>query len=286
MPLSIKHTLFNSTAHGLNGFLRLLPPMLRLKAAIELISQLDLVHTVKVRKTNVRIHCGSETIRQRAEKMPTREPDTLDWVETFKPDSVLYDVGSNIGVYSLYAALAARARVVAFDPLPFNFAGLCHNMVLNDVSDRIMPFCAAVSDRSGISTLHIPNFIYTPGGSGSTFDKPPEAYGLPYSFDIAQTVMGWSIDDFVERFDVPFPNHLKMDIDGVQDKVIRGARKTLRDSRVYSAMLELPPVTAIIQSVNDDMRAAGFRLHKIRPSAPGGTTEPLEGTTNHFYVKG
>ena len=159
-------------------------------------------------------------------------------------------------------------------------------MILNEVFNQIMPFCAAVSDTTSLSTLYIPRFIYTPGGSGSTFDKAPGAYGLDYDAEIAQTATGYSIDSFIETFDAPFPNHLKMDIDGVQDKVIKGAYQTLRDPRMKTAMLELHPVAEVIKSVSDDMIAAGFRLEKICPSAPGGPIDPMAAVTNHFYVRG
>lgn len=262
-----------------------MPRDLYLKAAVRIVSDFDLVYEVKTECGPILIHCDSETVRSRAEHMLTREPDTLAWVDSFAPDDVLYDVGSNIGVFSLYAAVARRARVVAFDPLPFNYAGLCRNIALNKVDDRVMPFCLAVTDQMVVSTLYVPQQAFTPGGSASTFGDEPRTFGIALDTAVTHTAIGIAIDDFIDQFDVPFPNHIKMDIDGIQDKVIKGARETLRDPRLKTAMLELPPDRSMIASIHAEMRAADLSHTKTCPTAPGGGTDTARVDTNHFFAR-
>src|SRR4051812_16333710 len=66
-----------------------------------------------------------------------KEPWTVRWIEEYlKPGQVLYDVGANVGAYTLVAAIAVpEARVLAFEPAPANFAALSGNLELNDVTD-------------------------------------------------------------------------------------------------------------------------------------------------------
>lgn len=62
-------------------------------------------------------------------------------------ENVIVDVGANIGAFSIYAASrAARARVVALEPHPTNYAALCVNIDLNELQDRVQSYALALSD--------------------------------------------------------------------------------------------------------------------------------------------
>ena len=50
----------------------------------------------------------------------TKEPETLDWIDTMAEGSALVDVGANVGLYSVYAAKARKCQVYAFEPSVFN----------------------------------------------------------------------------------------------------------------------------------------------------------------------
>ena len=59
----------------------------------------------------------------------TKEPETIAWIDGFNEGDVFYDIGANIGVYSLYAAFKKKTQVFAFEPSPFNFATLSLHFV-------------------------------------------------------------------------------------------------------------------------------------------------------------
>lgn len=283
MSFSLPHRALQWVVSTANRAVRPDAASMAFKAAVEVSAGLNRVAEVKTRRGIVRLHCDSEMIRSRAEKMPNREPATLAWVETFQPDDVFWDIGCNIGVFTLYASMFSKCRVVAFDPLPFNYAGLSRNLALNGVTDRVQAFCCAISDTTCATTLFIPAVAYTPGGSGSTIGADPRNFGKPYSAEVSQAALQFSVDDFIEQFGVPCPNHLKLDIDGVQDKVIIGARKTLRNPSLQTLMLELPPKADIIASVEREMVEAGFVLANMAECAPGGGTDRSRIDTNNFY---
>lgn len=57
-------------------------------------------------------YCPTQTSRRRAKTLLTKEPGTIQWIETFGKDSVFWDVGSNIGTFSLYATAVRSAKVL------------------------------------------------------------------------------------------------------------------------------------------------------------------------------
>src|SRR6185295_675790 len=68
-----------------------------------------------------------------------KEPETLAWIDKMEDGSTLWDVGANVGIYSIYfLAQKEKGRVVAFEPHPSNLAGLVDNLYGNDLlNDRV-----------------------------------------------------------------------------------------------------------------------------------------------------
>ena len=77
----------------------------------------------------------------------TKEPDTLNWIDSFKKNSVFWDVGSNIGLYSCYAA-KKNCNVFAFEPSYFNLPILSQNINYNRIQNKvsIIPFATFRQD--------------------------------------------------------------------------------------------------------------------------------------------
>lgn len=286
MALSLKHKIFKSSVGLAESLLRSVSKDTYFKVATTVLNDLGLDYEVQTKQGALLIYCNSETVRARAEKMLYREPDTLTWIEGFTPNDVLCDIGSNIGVYTLYAAVVAKARVIAFDPLPFNYAGLIRNITINNLHDRVMAFCLALSDKSKTAPLFIPTAADTPGGADCPFGENVGNYDdSPVDAVYQMTALGISLDEFLATFKVPFPNHIKMDIDGIQEKVIIGARKTFADPRLKSAMLESTPVKGQYNFMMQEMQAAGLKRTRVAPSAPGGGTDPEKNVVNNFFER-
>ena len=107
--------------------------------------------------------------RYRADSFASKEPDTLDWLDTFPEGTVLWDVGANVGLYSIYAAAKRDARVYAFEPSVFNLELLARNIYLNALQDRIVIVPVALSHDIGPSTFKMSSTAW--GGALSTFGQ-------------------------------------------------------------------------------------------------------------------
>ncbi len=77
------------------------------------------------------------------------------------------------------------------------------------------------------------------GKAGHSFEKPVGSAGDAFEPRFSQSVIGMQIDDFTERYDAPFPNHIKIDVDGNEPYVVQGMKKTLSGSRLKGVSIQL-----------------------------------------------
>lgn len=175
----------------------------------------------------------------RAESVLSKETDTIQWIDGFADDGVFWDIGANVGVYSLYAAVRKRVRVLSFEPSAANFHALAKNVQLNQLCDRVTAYCVALSGETQLGVLNMSSSSM--GAAISQFGHSGEMsrYWEGYTKAAFQGMIGFSIDDFVRQFEPPFPNYIKIDVDGLELPILRGASATLRDARLRSLIVEL-----------------------------------------------
>ncbi|MDA0874727.1 MAG: FkbM family methyltransferase, partial [Bacteroidetes bacterium] len=141
------------------------------------------------------------------------------------------DIGANLGLYSVLArAYNPDARVLSFEPLPAAYAFLQQNLALNGLTD-IDTFPLAVSDVTGSATFHAPfnpKFAYLRshlGGTGSLDEKAStenrEAITVPTA----------RLDDILKSGRTGPISLIKLDTEGTEDRVIQGAKETIRSHR-------------------------------------------------------
>src|SRR4029450_4527251 len=88
----------------------------------------------------------------------TRNPQRFPGLESFQPGETVVDIGANIGMYTIYAAAFAGARVFAFEPDALNYAELNKNIFVNQLNDRVSAFCLALTDESKVDYLNLGAF--------------------------------------------------------------------------------------------------------------------------------
>jgi FkbM family methyltransferase len=180
----------------------------------------------------VRAH---STIERKRAQAARKEPWTVAWIESLEAGSVLWDVGANIGAYSLVAALRPQGalRVVAIEPSAATYASLCENVVANRTTAQIMPLLALLGERTGLATVGLSDM-----SAGTAFHRGRDAAeGDRFDPVFEQPVLMFAVDDLVQRFSLPAPRYMKIDVDGAEAHVLRGARGTLAD--VTSALVEI-----------------------------------------------
>ena len=230
---------------------------------------------------NLVFYAPTPLLRGRAASVLSKEPDTIAWLDGLTDRDVLWDVGANVGAFSLYAAARAQCAVLAFEPSAANFFVLTRNVQLNRMSDRITAFCVALSGSTGLGALNLDSADL--GTAMSQFGRVGDASRYSsQSQPLWHGMIGFTVDDFLATFGAVFPTHLKLDVDGLENPILRGARATLADRRLRSAMIELSVShEAERQEALALMRGCGFEL------ASQGAVQGMSGeqAANHLFVR-
>ena len=140
----------------------------KLPKALSGIRQLSSTSTVHSRGLTFKLVSDNWITKYRARSFNEKEPEMLDWLDkNLQNGDVFFDVGANVGIYSIYAALRnPEATICAFEPEYSNLHQLKMNIINNDLLKNVIPFAIAISDQTGVSYLHIHDF--TPGAALST----------------------------------------------------------------------------------------------------------------------
>lgn len=196
----------------------------------------------------------------RASTYQTKEPDTMEWIRTHVRGGVLYDVGANIGQYSLYAAKlrGGALSVLAFEPEALNHAKLVRNIVLNGLSGRVLPYCMAVSGATRLDRFYTKTFA--PGAALHAYGRPVTQGEVSFEPRSVQGMLSVSLDDLTGRFGAPFPTHIKIDVDGIEEEIVAGAERTLADRRLESVLVEVYLYHGAAERIRERFQQAGFRL--------------------------
>lgn len=170
----------------------------------------------------------------------TDEPETLLWLDDHvREGETLWDVGACVGIYSTYAALRPGVRVVAFEPKAANYGLLVEHIQINGMGERIVPLCIALGDRTCITHLQISTTLV--GGAFNGLAGHDNQFGGQESV-FSQGVPAMRADDLVEVFGMDPPDHVKLDVDGIEGLILAGAERTLR--RVKSILIEVEGANA------------------------------------------
>ena len=244
------------------------------RARLRLHGATRITRTYTIGDTPMVVEAGNPRELSRIKAYIRKEPDTVEWInDHVQPGNVFYDIGANIGLYSILAArrLAGRGKVYSFEPESQNYASLNRNVYLNGLSEFITTLCVAVSDACTIDTFHVRGHLRA-GEAIHQFRQAKDDFGHPFAPVHKQGMFGITLDDLCYSYNLDFPSHIKVDVDGHEQAVVDGARRVLRDPRLQIVLLELtekPGGQEEVQSMFDEFQDAGFSVLKEARTAPG-----------------
>jgi FkbM family methyltransferase len=199
----------------------------------------------------------------RVESFSTKEPETLEWIDALPEGCTLWDIGANVGLYSIYAAKKHNCQVIAFEPSVFNLELLARNLFLNDLQNQVTIAPFALSDCLGISLMRMTTTEW--GGALSTFGKNVGWDGDTIRDIFAFQTFGASMDQAVSELKLPPPDFIKMDVDGIEHFILQNGPKVL--SKVQGILVEInDDFTEQAEESKDSLECAGLILKGKRHS--------------------
>jgi FkbM family methyltransferase len=258
-------------------FLRLNTPG-RIKS--ELLSRIQPVAKVSRNGQDYWIDCPNALTRWRAQTFFTKEPDTLAWIESFAPGDVLFDIGANIGLYSVYAGRLGH-QVLAFEPEAQNLGLLNRNIHLNGLSEWVKAYGVGLTDSYAKDNLQLS--VLQAGGALHNVGEAVDWRQVAFTPVHEQGVITYSLDRFLSDFPDAFPQHIKIDVDGAESRIVSGAEKTFADPRLRSVLIELNIAIGIDAAVVTTLENHGFTLtgKANSPLAAGDHMTAL----NHIFTR-
>jgi FkbM family methyltransferase len=167
------------------------------------------------------------------------EPETLAWIDTIPAGSVLWDIGASVGAYAMYAALRGDVTVLAFEPNPYTFHCLVRNLHENRLDQRVSAYCIALAQAPELGAFYIRSV--EAGTTGNTFGDPKASVVGGLSAELSVATLALSIDSLCNLLSAPFPTHIKIDVDSIEDSIVAGGVGVLADPRLRAVLVEVFP---------------------------------------------
>ena len=214
----------------------------------------------------------NELIRWRVETILDKEPETIQWINTFSNKCIFWDIGANIGLYSIYAAKNKKnIKVYSFEPSTSNLRTLSRNISINKLQNKIFIIPFALSNlKNKILQLKEKQFIE--GGALNAFGVNYDFSGKNFFFENSYNTFGTSLDNLIEKKILNIPNYIKIDVDGIEELILIGSKNVLSNKKIKSILIE----------INDKFKSQKIKILRIMKK---NNFKLISKSRNDFYYK-
>ena len=206
----------------------------------------------------------------RAKNLLTKQPATIAWIDTFSPHSVFWDIGANVGSYTLYAGLRGDVTVVAFEPAAVNFFLLAANCELNAFSERVDCLQIGVGSGKSLGRLEISQFEPAASFSFRGKEKRP--------FPSRQAALIMSMDELVQEYALPCPNYIKIDVPALTEAIVQGGHHTFQQAALRELHIEMREQSTTGRRIVERLAEYGLSITS--------RSDDRHGTTDVTFGKG
>lgn len=222
----------------------------------------------------------SKNCRFRANTFSYKEPDTLDWIDTIHKDTTFLDIGANIGIYSLYASFKTN-RIFSFEPDALNYSLLNLNILDNKKDNLIKAFPISMHSKEMINSLNIQKYVW--GGALSSFANNFDQFEKEFVPEIKQGSYALTLDRIIDLLEIKNKCFCKIDVDGNELEILKGAKNTFQNKVFSSILVELDTSRSDYNETLDFFKYYGYIL-KSKKSSPV-FKEIFASTQNHIFYE-
>ena len=180
-----------------------------------------------------KLDISDELSAWRSKTFYSKEPETLKWLEFFAMTNhnheIFVDVGANIGIYTLYWLHFPNTRAIAIEPFDENIRLLSKNIRMNNFMTRVDIISKPLSSQNtlGWSTIN----DIRPGGSDyklSLNNNLNQSNSIKVETLTLDSILGGKKEKYI----------LKIDTDGTDFDILKGAELALKDGKIVSILIE------------------------------------------------
>ena len=203
----------------------------------------DSYQTIKILGQNVSFFVPNFLTKWRVETFFSKEPETLDWIDNFQNKGggkiIFWDIGGNIGLYSIYAALKYQnIDVTTFEPSTSNLQTLSRNISINKLNEKIKIFQIPLTNKNN-TFLMMKESQFEEGGALHVFGENFDFEGNKFKEKNSYKIYGTSINYLLDNKILETPDYIKIDVDGIEHLILLGANKHLQNSKIKSLSVEI-----------------------------------------------
>jgi len=201
----------------------------------------DSYTTFQLDQKNINFFIPNQLTEWRVNTFLTKEPETIAWIDKFKNDKKFnfWDIGSNIGLYSIYAAIThSNCQVTSFEPSSNNLRVLTRNISINNLENNIKVFTNPLTDKSK-KFLMMKDNEFNEGGALNSFGEKFNFEGKEQIYSMKYQLLGLSIKDILDNKILEIPDYIKIDVDGIEHLILSGAENYLKDPNIKSISVEI-----------------------------------------------
>ena len=171
----------------------------------------------------------------------TKEPETLNWIDNFKDKDklIFWDIGSNIGLYSIYAASNfENIEVISFEPSTSNLRILSRNIFINNLENKIKIFQIPLGTyKNQFKKFYERKF--NEGESHNSLDENIDFEGKKINASNKYQLFSTNIDQIIEEGILEVPDYIKIDVDGIEHLILKGGTNLLKVPKILGIQIEI-----------------------------------------------
>ena len=182
----------------------------------------------------IKFFCPTKETKVRVNSFFSKEPETIKWINKFKNKNIVFwDIGSNIGIFSIYAALKHKnIQVVSFEGALSNLRILSRNIFINNLNNKIGICQIPITNNYiGFQYFHESQFVEGTALNYFIKNKNKDLYNYK--------ILGTSLDSIYFNQKLRIPSYIKIDVDGLEYLVIDGGKKVLSSKKVKEILVEI-----------------------------------------------
>jgi FkbM family methyltransferase len=217
-----------------------------------------------------------------------KEPETLTWISGFPKNKkfIFWDVGANIGLYSLYAQKKfPKSTIISFEPSTSNLRILSRNIFINNLDKKIKILPLALNNSNfAFSNLNEGDFIE--GGALNVFDNEKNYEGKIFKAKNKYQIMGVSGDNLIKLKILKIPNYIKIDVDGNEHIILEGMKKILLSKNCKGVSIEINDRYKVQKKkVIEILRKKGFKFQHKKQSELISKSDVFKDSYNYVFLK-